>query len=53
MRTIDLGDGRRLNLPDKLDEFTEVELIDKDGNKKKEIWGTVIAMTNGAVLELL
>lgn len=54
MRTLELGDGAKVVIPDRLpDELTKVKVIDKRGNEKDELWGTVIAMTNGEVLELL
>jgi hypothetical protein len=53
MRTLEFGDGAKVITPDRPTELSRVKLIDKRGNEKEELWGTVVAMTNGAVLELL
>jgi hypothetical protein len=54
MRTIDLENGTKVILPsDKPDELEKVRVIAANGNEKEELWGTVIAMTNGEILTLL
>lgn len=50
--TITFDDGSTVSVPPDVKEIDEVELTNRNGQKSKTTWGSVIAHTNGEALEL-